>query len=53
MRERNVIFLVQAMRGYEEMDSYRDMLENARIDETHADAVLWKFCDLDVDPEDR
>lgn len=42
-----------AMRGYEELDEYRDLLENARHDEKHADAVIWKFCDLDVHPDDR
>ncbi|XP_045213549.2 SPARC-like isoform X2 [Mercenaria mercenaria] len=42
-----------AMRGYEEVDEYRDLLENARHDKEHADAVIWKFCDLDVHPNDR
>ena len=35
------------------MNDYLDLLETARSDDKHADAVLWKFCDLDVDPEDR
>lgn len=45
--------MLQAVRGYEELDEYRDLLENARNDEKHADAVIWKFCDLDIHPEDR
>lgn len=42
-----------AMRGYPELDNYRDFLEKARHDENHAGAVIWKFCDLDVHPNDR
>ncbi|XP_060581937.1 SPARC-like [Ruditapes philippinarum] len=42
-----------AMRGYPELDDYRDFLEKARHDENHAGAVIWKFCDLDVHPNDR
>lgn len=49
----HLLYLNQAMRGYEEMNAYRDMLEKARADEYHVDAVLWKFCDLDVHPTDR
>ncbi|KAL4240883.1 hypothetical protein ACF0H5_001666 [Mactra antiquata] len=41
------------MRGYEEMNDYRTMLEEARADENKVGAVLWKFCDLDVHPTDR
>ncbi|KAL5018791.1 hypothetical protein ScPMuIL_004513 [Solemya velum] len=35
------------------LDEYLDMLEDARRDDMHADAVLWKFCDLDNHPRDR
>lgn len=55
-RMRQWLYIVMndmAMRGYEEMNEYRDMLEKARTDEYHVDAVLWKFCDLDVHPTDR
>ena len=37
----------------EQLDEYLALLESARNDDKHADAVIWKFCDLDVDPEDR
>jgi len=43
--------LLQAYRH--ELDDYTELVENAMNDKTHTDAVLWKFCDLDKDPEDR
>lgn len=55
-RMRDWLFRVMndmVMRGYEEVEDYRELLENARADESHADAVIWKFCNLDIDPEDR
>ena len=48
----NVLFYSpQANR--EQLDEYLEMLQTARSDDKHADAVIWKFCDLDVDPVDR
>ena len=44
-------YISQANR--EQLDEYLALLEAARNDDKHADAVIWKFCDLDVDPEDR
>jgi len=41
-----------AMRS-ELTEDYRDLLVSATEDKEHADAVIWKFCDLDKDPEDR
>ncbi|KAL8618284.1 hypothetical protein ACOMHN_061129 [Nucella lapillus] len=32
---------------------YLDLLEEARNEGNHSHAVIWKFCDLDVDPHDR
>ena len=36
-----------------EMNNYLDLLEMARHEANHTHAVLWKFCDLDVQPQDR
>ena len=46
-----MFFLLKAYRH--DLDEYREMTESAMTDENHADAVIWKFCDLDKDPEDR
>ncbi|XP_078319651.1 SPARC-like isoform X2 [Crassostrea virginica] len=32
---------------------YLGMLKEAEVDKNHVDAVIWKFCDLDVHPQDR
>ncbi|XP_048761455.2 SPARC-like isoform X2 [Ostrea edulis] len=32
---------------------YIQMLKSAESDKNHVDAILWKFCDLDVHPQDR
>lgn len=36
-----------------EIDEYMEMFDKARHEEDHADAVIWKFCDLDTHPHDR
>ncbi|XP_052815503.1 SPARC-like isoform X2 [Mya arenaria] len=53
-RMRDWLFRVMTTLAYRhELDDYQELVENAMHDKTHADAVLWKFCDLDTDPEDR
>nr|BAK22656.1 secreted protein [Pinctada fucata] len=32
---------------------YLDLLKKATADDHHTDAILWKFCDLDIRPHDR
>jgi len=53
-RMREWLFLVMkqlAVRA--EIPNYLDFLEKARHEGNHSHAVIWKFCDLDVDPADR
>lgn len=53
-RMRDWLFrIMRELANREQLDEYLDLLKTARSDDKHADAVIWKFCDLDVDPEDR
>lgn len=53
-RMRDWLFrIMRELANREQLDDYLDLLETARTDDKHADAVIWKFCDLDIDPEDR
>lgn len=53
-RMRDWLFRVMRdLANRQELDDYLDLVEAATHDDTHADAVLWKFCDLDVHPTDR
>lgn len=53
-RMRDWLFrIMRELANREQLDEYLALLESARNDDKHADAVIWKFCDLDVDPEDR
>lgn len=45
------IFMFKASR--DELGEYIDLLDKARNDANHTEAVLWKFCDLDSSPQDR
>ncbi|KAL3877298.1 hypothetical protein ACJMK2_035028 [Sinanodonta woodiana] len=54
VRMRDWLFVVmQELAKRQELDEYQGMLESAQHDEVHTDAVIWKFCDLDVHPTDR
>lgn len=53
-RMREWLYIVlQQMARHAEMPNYAELLEKARAEPNHTHAVLWKFCDLDVDPQDR
>ena len=43
------VLLYSPQANREQLDEYLEMLQTARSDDKHADAVIWKFCDLDVD----
>lgn len=53
-RMREWLYIVmQQMAQHAETPNYIELLEKARTEANHTHAVLWKFCDLDVDPRDR
>ncbi|XP_076455366.1 SPARC-like isoform X2 [Babylonia areolata] len=53
-RMREWLYVVmQQMAQRAKIPDYLDMLEEARKEANHSHAVIWKFCDLDVDPYDR
>ncbi|XP_052266206.1 SPARC-like isoform X2 [Dreissena polymorpha] len=53
-RMRDWLFRVMTTMAYRhELDDYHDLAVSALEDKKHADAVIWEFCDLDKDPEDR
>lgn len=53
-RMRDWTFVVmKEMARRNELGDYIPLLKNANADDHHTDAVIWKFCDLDVQPQDR
>lgn len=54
VRMRDWLFRIMTALAYRhELDEYQELTESAMNDQSHTDAVIWKFCDLDKDPEDR
>lgn len=55
LRMSNWLFKVmEELARRNELDGdYVEMLKSAEKDKNHVDAVIWKFCDLDVHPQDR
>ncbi|XP_025100196.1 SPARC-like [Pomacea canaliculata] len=45
--------IMQQLAQRAEIPDYLELLEEARHEANHSHAVIWKFCDLDVDPQDR
>ncbi|XP_059168006.1 SPARC-like [Physella acuta] len=53
-RMRQWLFVVmEEMAERASLGEYQALLDEAMKDESHAYASVWKFCDLDVDPQDR
>ncbi|CAL1529727.1 unnamed protein product [Lymnaea stagnalis] len=53
-RMRQWLFIImEEMARRAAIGEYQDLLKAAAKDETRAYAVIWKFCDLDTDPQDR
>ncbi|ESP03836.1 hypothetical protein LOTGIDRAFT_109908, partial [Lottia gigantea] len=53
-RLREWLFIVmKQLAAREELHEYLDLLESAKSDANHTDALVWKFCDLDQNPQDR
>lgn len=53
-RIRNWFFVVmEDLANRAQIGDYGNLLETAKEDDYHSDAVIWKFCDLDKDPQDR
>ncbi|XP_050394374.1 SPARC [Patella vulgata] len=53
-RLREWLFIVmKQLAGRDELNEYLDLLESAKEDANHTDALIWKFCDLDTSPQDR
>ncbi|GFO18554.1 sparc protein [Plakobranchus ocellatus] len=54
LRMRNWMFVImEAMAQRAGLGEYQEMVTEAAQNERHAHAVIWKFCDLDSDPQDR
>ncbi|XP_061168059.1 SPARC-like isoform X2 [Saccostrea echinata] len=55
IRMSNWLFKVMEELGrrHELEEDYIEMLKSAEKDAEHVDAVIWKFCDLDIHPQDR
>ncbi|XP_046336261.1 SPARC-like isoform X2 [Haliotis rufescens] len=54
IRMKEWLFLVmKQLASRDELGEYIDLLDKARNDANHTEAVLWKFCDLDSSPQDR
>ncbi|XP_052068848.1 SPARC-like [Mytilus californianus] len=53
-RMRDWTFVVmKEMARRNELGDYLELLKTANADDHHTDAVIWKFCNLDVRPQDR
>lgn len=53
-RMRDWTFVVmKEMARRNQLGDYVPLLKTANADDHHTDAVIWKFCDLDIHPKDR
>lgn len=53
-RMREWLFIVmEEMARRAAIGEYENLLKEAANDKSHAYAAIWKFCDLDTDPQDR
>ncbi|XP_041362688.1 SPARC-like [Gigantopelta aegis] len=53
-RMKEWLFIVmKQLAARDELGSYIKLLDSAKDDANHTDAIIWKFCDLDVSPQDK